>query len=152
MLHQAEEERQVLGADALLVEGQDEAAALGPQQEVGVLDALCDAWSDAPRLEAPVLLLQGDADRIVNAEAPLKWLPLLGSRDKSLWLIPGHLHELLNEPGWEATSHRILTWLDGRVPGSKAGPADAGETTTEPASLTFDTPGECATAAPVGAA
>jgi lysophospholipase len=88
-----------------------------------VLDALCEAWSDAPRLESPLLLLQGDADRIVNAESPLKWFPKAASRDKSLWLIPGHLHELLNEPGWEETSRCILEWLDHRVPrGSKDGP------------------------------
>jgi len=80
-----------------------------------VLDALCDVWTDAPRLKAPLLLLQGDADRVVNAESPLKWLPMVGSPDRSLWLIPGHLHELLNEPGWESTSRRILTWLEHRV-------------------------------------
>jgi hypothetical protein len=62
------------------------------------------------------MLLQGDADRIVNSEAPLKWFPMAGARDKSLWLIPGHLHELLNEPGWEETSRRILEWLDHRLP------------------------------------
>ena len=81
-----------------------------------VLDALCDAWSDASRLETPLLLLQGDADRIVNAEAPLKWFPTTGARDKSLWLIPGQLHELLNEPEWEETSRCMLTWLGHRIP------------------------------------
>ena len=43
MLHQAQEERQVGGVDPLLVDGQDEAAALGQEAEVGVLDPLGDA-------------------------------------------------------------------------------------------------------------
>jgi lysophospholipase len=86
-----------------------------------VLDALFDAWSDAARLEAPLLLLQGDADSIVNAEAPLRWFPTAGARDKSLLLLPGHLHELLNEPEWEETSERILTWLGGRIAARPAG-------------------------------
>ncbi len=94
-----------------------------------VLDALCDAWSDAPRLQTPLLLLQGDADRIVNAEAPLRWFPAAGAEDKSLWLIPGHLHELLNEPGWEETSRRILDWLGHRLPAEVAEPGAPREST-----------------------
>ena len=43
MLHQAEEERQVLGGDAPLVEREDEIAAAGVDQEVRVLDPLGDA-------------------------------------------------------------------------------------------------------------
>ena len=43
MLHQAEEERQILRVDALLVERQDVLAARRGQQVVGVLDALGDA-------------------------------------------------------------------------------------------------------------
>ncbi len=43
MVHEVEEERQVGRCDAALVERQDVTAALGAQQEVGVLDALGDA-------------------------------------------------------------------------------------------------------------
>ena len=43
MIHQAEEERQVPGVDALFVERQDVLAARRGQQVVGVLDALGDA-------------------------------------------------------------------------------------------------------------
>lgn len=89
-----------------------------------VLDAMLDVWAEAPRLESPLLIVQGDCDRVVDAEAPLRWAPLAGARDKSLWLIPGHLHELLNEPGWEATAARILDWLGARTHAA-AGPAVA---------------------------
>src|SRR6266478_4791539 len=43
MRHQAEKERQVTFRDALLVQGEDEIARRGVQQEVGILDALGDA-------------------------------------------------------------------------------------------------------------
>lgn len=81
-----------------------------------VLDALLEVWAAAPRLAVPLLVLQGDADRVVDADAPLRWMPQVGSRDKSLWVIPGHLHELLNEPGWEMTATRVLDWLEHRNP------------------------------------
>src|SRR5579883_3387962 len=43
MLHQRDEERQVLRLHALLVERQDEGAALRAQEKIRVLDALGDA-------------------------------------------------------------------------------------------------------------
>ena len=43
VLHQAEKERQVLGRDALLVEGEDEIAAAGVDEEIRVLDPFRDA-------------------------------------------------------------------------------------------------------------
>src|ERR1700761_8491699 len=43
MRHQAEEKRQVAPRHPLLIQGQDERAGRGVQQEVGVLDALGDA-------------------------------------------------------------------------------------------------------------
>jgi lysophospholipase len=117
-----------------------------------VLDALCDGWSDAPRLETPLLLLQGDADRIVNAEAPLKWFPTAGSRDKSLWLIPGHLHELLNEPGWEGTSHRIIAWLNHRLPRISDDRLGSGESVPDGASSMAEVPVRNGLPAEIGAA
>ncbi|REJ86553.1 MAG: alpha/beta fold hydrolase [Planctomycetota bacterium] len=81
-----------------------------------VMDALYSAWQEADRLTAPLLLLQGEADQVVRAEAPLDWYPNVGSADKSLHLLPGLLHELLNEPGWKGTIDRILGWLEHRIP------------------------------------
>jgi hypothetical protein len=43
MVHQRDKKWQILGRDALLVEGQDEIAALGGQQVIRILDALGDA-------------------------------------------------------------------------------------------------------------
>lgn len=82
-----------------------------------VLDALYDVWQEADRIQVPLLVLQGDADRIVNPEAPLGWLARVGSRDKSLRLLAGHLHELINEPGWQGTVAGVLDWLETRIAG-----------------------------------
>jgi alpha-beta hydrolase superfamily lysophospholipase len=81
-----------------------------------VLDALCEAWQDAGRIEVPLLVMQGDADRVVSPDAPLGWITRVGSRDKSLRLLSGHLHELINEPGWQGTVTGVLDWLERRVP------------------------------------
>ncbi len=43
MVHQPDEKRQILARDPLLVQGQDEIAALGRQQKIRVLDPLGDA-------------------------------------------------------------------------------------------------------------
>ncbi|MCA9053744.1 MAG: alpha/beta fold hydrolase [Planctomycetaceae bacterium] len=80
-----------------------------------VLDAVCDAWEQADRLTLPLLMLQGDADQIVDPDAPYRWLPRVPSADKTLQVLPNQLHELLHEPGWERTVDEILAWIDRRV-------------------------------------
>lgn len=96
-----------------------------------VLDAVCDAWTDAERLTLPLLLLQGDADPIVEPDAPYRWLPRVASTDKTLQVLPNQLHELLHEPGWEQTVDEVLAWLDRRIRGAsqdRPGTLSAGNT------------------------
>ncbi len=81
-----------------------------------VLDAMVAAWDEASRLTAPVLLLQGDMDEVVNPQAATKWWLTLPAKDKTLRLFSGHLHELLSEPDWSQTAAGILTWLETRFP------------------------------------
>lgn len=81
-----------------------------------VLDAMVAAWEEAARLTIPTLLLQGDHDEVVNPEAATKWWLTLPSRDKTLRLLTGHLHELLSEPDWESTASSIMTWMEARLP------------------------------------
>jgi hypothetical protein len=81
---------------------------------------LCNVWEDAGLLTAPILVLQGDADEIVNPNACLEWLPRVGARDRTFKMIPGHLHALLVEPSWESTTADILRWMNRRVPVSAA--------------------------------
>lgn len=92
-----------------------------------VLEALCNVWEDAPLLTAPILVLQGEADEIVNPKASLEWLPLVGARDRTFKMIPGHLHALLVEPSWESTTADILNWMNRRVPMGADAQARQGE-------------------------
>ena len=81
-----------------------------------VLDAMVAAWEEASRLTVPILLLQGDLDEVVNPDAAMKWWLSLPSKDKTLRVLTGHVHELLSEPDWEQTADGILAWLEHRFP------------------------------------
>ncbi|MEW4527588.1 lysophospholipase [Maioricimonas sp. JC845] len=81
-----------------------------------MIDAMYQAWHDADRIHCPLLLLQGQADEIVDPNAAIGWWLRLASTDRTLQLFPEHLHELINEPDWEQTATRILEWLDARMP------------------------------------
>lgn len=74
------------------------------------------AVTDAPRIQLPLLVLQGDQDRVVDPSATAEWLPLTGSADRTLVMLPGHLHELLQELDRHQTIQYILDWLQSRVP------------------------------------
>jgi lysophospholipase len=81
-----------------------------------VLDAVCEAWEDASRLTAPLVVLQGGRDSLVDPDAACRWMPRVGSTDKTLRILPDRLHELMHEPGWEEMFEGMFDWLDRRVP------------------------------------
>jgi alpha-beta hydrolase superfamily lysophospholipase len=71
--------------------------------------AQAEAFADAPKLRVPLLILQGDADRIVDPRgAPDVAARLTGVHE--LVMLPGYYHELLNEPMAERA--RVLELLD----------------------------------------
>jgi lysophospholipase len=86
-----------------------------------ILRTLQQVADDASRLQIPLLLMQGAADRIVPPEAAARWFAQVGPADKSLWLFREHLHELLNEPDWEQTLSAMLDWLEVRIPATSGG-------------------------------
>jgi alpha-beta hydrolase superfamily lysophospholipase len=67
------------------------------------------ALAEAPRQRVPLLILQGDADRIVEPSGASELAARLGC-EHELVMLPGYYHELLNEP--EAERARVLTLLD----------------------------------------
>lgn len=79
--------------------------------------ALLEALRDAERVSLPLLLLQGDEDRIVDPQWPAEWINRISSRDCTLRMLPGHYHELINEPGWDRIADDVLDWLDHRFRG-----------------------------------
>jgi alpha-beta hydrolase superfamily lysophospholipase len=76
----------------------------------------------AREITLPCLLLHGSDDRIADPEGTRAVYERLGSTDKTLEILPGQLHELLNElPADRArTIAKILAWLDSRS-GAKQG-------------------------------
>jgi len=79
----------------------------------GFFRALCAAqaiaFAEADRLRVPLLVLQGDQDRIVDPSGASAVAARLRAAHELVWL-PGFYHELLNEPGGERA--RVLALLD----------------------------------------
>lgn len=80
-----------------------------------VARALAELRDRLPGLDVPLLILHGEADRVVPPAGSL-WLHAhAGSRDKTLRLYPGLYHEIHNEPEREQVLEEVLAWLDTHV-------------------------------------
>jgi lysophospholipase len=77
--------------------------------------ALRSAWDLAEQIACPLLVMQAGSDRVVDPQAPHKWIERVGSADKTLRVLPDHYHELLNEIDWSNTLADLLDWLEPRV-------------------------------------
>ena len=68
------------------------------------------------RLDLPLLLLQGEADAMVDVPATRRWFAGLGVGDKTYRAYPGAGHTLDFEPDRAAYLADMLAWLSARVP------------------------------------
>jgi acylglycerol lipase len=66
----------------------------------------------APELELPVLIMHGDADKLVNVRGSRRLYQALGSEDKTLKIYEGYYHEVFNELGREEVLADLTTWLE----------------------------------------
>jgi alpha-beta hydrolase superfamily lysophospholipase len=82
-------------------------ASAGFVRALGAAQAI--ARIEAPHLEVPLLILQGDADRIVDPAGAPEFAGRL-TCPHELVMLPGYYHELLNEPLEER--RRVLDALD----------------------------------------
>jgi len=64
----------------------------------------------------PTLILHGAADRVTDPEGSRRMHEAIASPDKTLHLIEGGYHELLNDLGRDETLCLILDWLMQRLP------------------------------------
>jgi alpha-beta hydrolase superfamily lysophospholipase len=85
-----------------------------------MLDAGRDARAHAAHLTAPVLILHGGDDDICFPSGSTTFIERAGSADKTLEIVPGGRHEVLQEPTRHESMARILAWLDERVPAAAA--------------------------------
>jgi alpha-beta hydrolase superfamily lysophospholipase len=75
--------------------------------------AQAEALAGAPSLRVPLLILQGDADRVVDPSGAQTIASRL-TNEHELVMLPGYYHELLNEPPAERTKvvGRLDAWFD----------------------------------------
>jgi alpha-beta hydrolase superfamily lysophospholipase len=76
-------------------------------------------------LTLPILLIAGEADRIAAAPQARVVFDRLGSRDKTLRMLTGQFHEVLNEPpaDREKTVAEIVEWLRTHAASAQRGEA-----------------------------
>jgi alpha-beta hydrolase superfamily lysophospholipase len=67
----------------------------------------------APEITIPVLVVQGESDRLVSPAGTYAAYAAFGSADKTLRKYPEAYHEVLNEPEQTEIIPLIREWLDG---------------------------------------
>lgn len=72
-----------------------------------------------PIITLPVLILHGTADKVTNPKGSQLFFDTAGSKDKTLKLYEGHVHDLLNDLDRDIVMADILRWIDARVPIAK---------------------------------
>jgi acylglycerol lipase len=68
------------------------------------------------RITLPVLILHGTLDKDAKASGSQRFFDTAGSRDKTLKLYEGHVHDLLNDVDKQIVMADIAAWLDARLP------------------------------------
>lgn len=66
--------------------------------------------------QTPVLVLHGDADRLVPVEGSRRFADTIAASDTTLEVFEGGYHELLNDDERERALAMILGWLEKRMP------------------------------------
>jgi acylglycerol lipase len=64
----------------------------------------------------PLLILHGTADKVTKPSGSKEFYEKAGSRDKTLKLYEGHVHDLLADVGKEEVMADIQAWIDARLP------------------------------------
>lgn len=77
-----------------------------------ILKALDKIPEIIPQLKLPVLLAHGTHDRLIRVEGSFEILRGLGSRDRTLVLIPGGYHELHNDLCQKEFFQQLKFWAD----------------------------------------
>jgi alpha-beta hydrolase superfamily lysophospholipase len=67
------------------------------------------------RITLPVLILHGTADKATNPAGSSAFHQAAGSKDKTLKLYDGHVHDLLNDTGRERVLADIGGWIEHRL-------------------------------------
>jgi alpha-beta hydrolase superfamily lysophospholipase len=76
------------------------------------LKAHVDVRNAVGKLAMPILMIHGEADRLVDVEISRSFYPLVPSKKKKLVTYPGLFHEIFHEPERQQVFDDISAWLD----------------------------------------
>ena len=79
-----------------------------------------DNWGRYAAWEVPTLVLHGTADTITEPEGSRRFVGTISSHDRTLHIVEGGYHELLNDVGAEETLGVVLGWLERRLSPQRA--------------------------------
>ena len=65
----------------------------------------------APALTAPLLVVHGDADRLIPVDGSRRLIECVGSTDVELKVYPGLYHEVFNEPERAQVLGDVVSWI-----------------------------------------
>lgn len=105
------EQVELLKTDSLMYRG-----AMPARLAASVLFTSRGNWGLYPRWEAPTLLIHGTADTFTEPEGSRRFIATIASQDKTLYLVEGGYHELLNDVERDETLRVLLNWLERRLP------------------------------------
>lgn len=92
-----------------------------------ILQAAEEIQQNLHLIRIPVLVMQGEADKIVDPAGAELLFNEISSLDKTIKRYPGYYHEIFNEVGKEAVFKDLQQWLTVHLPKLEA-PARAGAT------------------------
>jgi alpha-beta hydrolase superfamily lysophospholipase len=72
--------------------------------------------TEFPLMTLPVLILHGTADKATRPSGSQFFYDTTGSKDKTLKLYEGHVHDLLNDLGKDVVIGDIAAWIETRLP------------------------------------
>ncbi|WP_181186079.1 alpha/beta hydrolase [Alkalicoccus urumqiensis] len=78
-----------------------------------------ESWKKYEQIQTPMLLLHGTADSATTPSGSRKLLEQLGTSDKTIHLVSGGRHSLLDDKDRENTTERMLEWLETRIPAAE---------------------------------
>lgn len=97
-----------------------------------LLGAMERIQENAEKLTVPLLALHGTADVSTTPEGSKQLVERARSKDKTLKLYDGLVHDLLHEPEKAQVIADIVAWLDARAPAAPAQQPDAGAQEEQP--------------------
>ncbi len=77
--------------------------------------AIARVKDEAGRVTAPVLIVHGGADRIIDPQTSRELVSLLGSADKTRLEYPSVYHEPHNDLDWEKPVGDVVDWMEKRM-------------------------------------